>query len=77
MRIFHAVFDCTLVQSGKRAPLELCVMVIVALLFGPSMTGYTAGADHFNYDHRQWIADGYVDGGGVCQPSSIRQIVPW
>lgn len=69
MRIFHAVFDCTLVQSGKRAPL--------ALFLGPSTTGYTAGADHFNYDHRQWIADGYVDGGGVCQPSSIRQIVPW
>jgi hypothetical protein len=38
-------------------------MTIVALFFGPSSTGYTPGDDQFNYDHAQYVAQGYVDGG--------------
>ncbi len=38
-------------------------MTIVALYFGPSSTGYRPGDDQFNYDHAQYVAQGYVDGG--------------
>ena len=38
-------------------------MTVLALVFGPSRTGYHAGADHFNFDIEQWLAQGYVDGG--------------
>ena len=38
-------------------------MTVLALVFGPSRTGYHAGVDHFNFDIEQWLAQGYVDGG--------------
>ena len=68
--VFQAAFVLVLLQKTKRAPLVLCLMLVVALFFGPSKTGYKAGADHFNYDHIQWIRDGFVDG-GEC--TNLRQ----
>lgn len=38
-------------------------MVLVATFFGPSSTGYAPGANQYNYNHAQFIKEGYVDGG--------------
>ncbi len=32
-------------------------------IFWSSSTGYTPGADQYNYDHAQFVKDGYADGG--------------
>jgi hypothetical protein len=51
-------------------------MVLVSTFFGPSSTGYTPGVNQYNYNHTQFVTDGYVDGGeclnirrpeGVCK----------